>query len=352
MTTSSYNNNNNKQANAQGKFNTNGNQNNPKSTSIPVSKPLSSSTPPIASTTQMDFTLPPSEMTINVELGSIVEPLFMKSTTPTLMSNEPAEGVTSKPKVDDLLPDTLATMTPVKFNRPEVDNDTYFLSLNLFTTDGDKHTYSFEKQYYTRSIEFSDYLRTEYNYTKPVVNYFLNETTRESRKDTVSGTIPIWLEKVPTLVTGVVYDAKKLQEIMFDSFMVPNCEEASCRNLCSPKRGMNVSCYLVDEHGIVVLSTSERLSKQNREPIMGQPLFKVNPWLMKRLEFDGIYNLIIPGSQMPECMEIPFIYSSSVSLRNLLSYVYKSVVFALKEAYTLVAYFVASMLPGLGNSSL
>ena len=118
-------------------------------------------------------------MTINVEVGSILEPLLKTSTQPTLINM-----------------DSTMAQQRQEFNTPQVDNDTYILSSNLFTTDGDKHTYSFEKQYYTRSIEFSDYLRTTYNETKPVVNYFLNETTRDSRKETVSGTIPIWLEKV------------------------------------------------------------------------------------------------------------------------------------------------------------
>lgn len=301
-----------------------------------INKPTTStafiSTTPIL---QADMTFPPSEMTINVELGSIIEPNLKTSTLPTLVS---AESNKSK---DDLI-DPVATINILDFNKPQIDNDTYILSQNLFTTDGDKHTYSFEKQYYTRSIEFSDYLRTGFNITKPFVNYFINETTRDSRKETVSGTLPIWLERVPTLVTGVVYDAKRLQEILFDDFMMPNCADPACRNVCSPKRGMNVSCYLVDEHGIVVLSTSERLSKQNREPVMGMPLYKVNPWLMKKLEYDGIYDRIIEGDQMPECRELPQILSSSVNLKNMFSYIFKTICFFLKELYFLFIYLIGS----------
>lgn len=150
----------------------------------------------------------------------------------------------------------------------------YNLSLNLFSVESNKHTYSFEKQYYTRSIEFSDYLRTEFNLTAPMVNYFLNES-REARKDSVGATIPLWLGIVPAAVAGVVYDSQLLQTLLFENYMVPECEHATCKNLCSHKRGMNVTCYLVDEHGIVVLSTQERISKLVKEPVMGQPLYKV-----------------------------------------------------------------------------
>ena len=291
----------------------------------PTLKPAASTEPAVSSTrkipvfqetTVAEFTEPPSEMTINVELGSIMEPL-VKSTKPTLVDLDQNSNKSNALNITAMKP----------LNGPVADNesDTYFLSLNLFSTESNKHTYSFEKPYYTRSIEFSDYLRTEFNLTEPVVNYFLNETSKEYRKETVSATIPIWLDKVPTAVTGVVYDAKKLQELLFDNFMAPNCNQNSCRNLCSPKRGMNITCYLVDEHGFVVLSTSERLSKQIKEPIMGQPLYKVNPWLMKRLEYEGIYDLVIPGSNLPECKELPRTFNSSSSLRNIINFLLSTI---------------------------
>ena len=137
-------------------------------------------------------------------------------------------------------------------------SETYVQALNLFSTESNKHTYAFEKQYYTRSIEFSDYLRTDFNLTAPVVNYFLNETTwKEARRDTVSATIPIWLDKVPTAVTGVFYDARRLSDLLFENYMQANCQTQACRNLCSSRRAMNLTCYLVDEHGIVVLATEK-----------------------------------------------------------------------------------------------
>jgi hypothetical protein len=71
----------------------------------------------------------------------------------------------------------------------EAFNGTY----NLFSTESNKHTYSFEKQYYTRSIEFSDYLRTEFKTNdEPIVIYFLNETSKDAVDETISAAMPIW----------------------------------------------------------------------------------------------------------------------------------------------------------------
>ena len=105
-------------------------------------------------------------------------------------------------------------------------------------------------------------------------------------------------------MAGVSYDARLFQTFLFENFMLPDCKHESCRNLCSRRRGMNVTCYLVDEHGIIVLSTMEHLlpkfyKVQQRDTPMGKPLQQVNPWLMKQLEYAGIYNLIIPGHTLP-----------------------------------------------------
>ena len=50
-----------------------------------------------------------------------------------------------------------------------------------------------------------------------------------------------------------------------------------------------------------------------KEPIMGQPLYKVNPWLMKNLEYEGLYDLIIPGHKLPECMQLPRTFNGAAS---------------------------------------
>jgi hypothetical protein len=92
----------------------------------------------------------------------------------------------------------------------------YNKSQNLLSTESNKHTYSFEKQYYTRSIEFTDYIRTEFgNYKLPMCIYFLNESFKDNISETLSAAMPIWVDKVPAAVAGVVYDAKILKSILF-----------------------------------------------------------------------------------------------------------------------------------------
>ena len=181
------------------------------------------------------------------------------------------------------------------------DNETqefHNMSLNLFSTETNKLTYSFEKSYYTRSIEFSDYLRTEYELKEPIVIYFLNHT---GNRETVSASLPVWLDKIPVSVAGAIYDTNLLKNLIFtDNF---NCDT-------------NLTCYLIDEHGIVILTN---INETNEENVMGLPLYKVNPWLMLQLELDGVYDLIIPGSSLQDCNVIPTKSFNSAS--NLISIV-------------------------------
>lgn len=223
---------------------------------------------------------------------------------------------------------------PVTFYRPKSNNtdnsssksfetEAYKMSLNLFGFDSNKHTYSFEKQYYTRSIEFSDYLRTEFNKTdEPVVIYFLNETStgtiNPTINETVSATIPLWLDKVPAAVAGVVYDTQKLHEQLF--YTPVDCQDDSCINICNRTSNLNFSCYLVDEHGFVVLTNSEQYW-------VGQPLYKVNPWLMIQLEFDGMFDLIVTGNKLQDCNRPPISINSAVRLFNLFKMVVKALSF-------------------------
>jgi hypothetical protein len=183
----------------------------------------------------------------------------------------------------------------------------YNATYNLFSTETNKHTYSFEKQYYTRSIEFSDYLRTELKtHHEPVVIYFLNETTKDSIDDTISAALPIWYDKVPTAVAGVVYDSRKLRKLIFDS--PASCESEDCMNLCHRRAELNLTCYLVDEHAIVIMTNSEEPAK------VGQTLYKINPWLMLQLEIEGLYDLVIPGSQLEDCSSLPTKYNSASAI--------------------------------------
>ena len=172
-----------------------------------------------------------------------------------------------------------------------------------------------------------------------MVTYFLNETSKEARKETVSATLPIWLDKIPAAVTGAVYDAVLLRKILFDNYFNPPCHHHTCRNVCADKRGMNVTCYLVDEHGTVVISTTERL-KGVKEPVMGQSLFKVNPWLMKSLEYEGIFNLILPGATLPECRKAEAIVSSATGLFSFISFVAKAVVLTVSDIFNLVIFYL------------
>jgi len=164
--------------------------------------------------------------------------------------------------------------------------EAYNMSLNLFSTESNKHTYSFEKRYYTRSIEFSDYLRTAYNINDPVTIYFLNETSKESRSETIS-------------------------------------------------------CFLLDEHGIIVLSNNNQTVLKE---IVGQPLYKVNPWLMMQLELQGLYDLIVTGNKLQDCKSPPIALSSATRLFSFISFTFKTVAYVIFQ-------FIHTMATSLLNAS-
>ena len=190
--------------------------------------------------------------------------------------------------------------------------EAYNSSLNLFTTEGDKHSYSFEKPYYTRSVEFSDYLRTEFKSYDPLVIYFLNETAKDGVGEaTVSAAMPLWLEKVPTAVAGVVYNSAKFEQLMFNDKCTGDNNE-TCFDLCQRKADVNVTCYLVDQHGIVVVTNGGSIGHL----AVGQPLYKINPWLMMHLEIDGIFDLIIPGNKLQDCSKPPMAFSGASRILN------------------------------------
>ena len=103
---------------------------------------------------EFEITDPPSEMTINVEMGSIVEPLLKISTKPTVVSPNNRTGNGSM-----LLDAGLQSSN---------ESDVYKLSLNLFSTENNKHTYSFEKQYYTRQDGLFSNLKIIFNSNKKI----------------------------------------------------------------------------------------------------------------------------------------------------------------------------------------
>ena len=172
------------------------------------------------------------------------------------------------------------------FTEPNVEY-TFVESPDLFTNKHNKYTYSFEKSYYLRTIEFSDFLRSEFKLATPYVTYFVNET-HDNHHDTISATLPVWLDRVPTAVTGVVYDADFFRRLVFNSKFKHDSEEFE--NICNKSSMLNTTCYLVDEHTIIVLTSSPE-----RGYIVGQPLYKENPWLMMQLESEGYFQLIVPG---------------------------------------------------------
>ena len=215
----------------------------------------------------------------------------------------------------------------------EVEMEAYNLSLNLFSTESNKYTYSFEKRYYTRSIEFSDYLRTSYRITDPVTIYFLNETSKESRSETISASLPVWLDKVPRSVAGVVYDAKIFKELLFAT--PPDCnDQESCMNLCDKRSGINVTCYLLDEHGIIVLSNNNQTVLKE---IVGQPLYKVNPWLMMQLELQGLYDLIVSGNKLQDCKSPPIALSSATRLFSFIGLAIKTIAYVIFQFIHIMA---------------
>lgn len=210
------------------------------------------------------------------------------------------------------------------------------MSLNLFSTEGSKHTYSFEKQYYTRSIEFTDYIRTTFGRNdEPMAIYFLNESVKESYAETLSAAMPIWIQKVPAAVAGVVYDAKKLQSFLFAE--TNNCEGEAC-SLCSGQSGLtNLTCYLVDEHGIVVLTSSESTTMIN------QPLYKINPWLMLELEIDGLYDLIVNGNKLQDCSNPPLVFSDASRLFSFVAWIAKLALFAITQSMSFISWTIVNI---------
>jgi hypothetical protein len=155
-------------------------------------------------------------------------------------------------------------------------------------------------------------------------------------------------DKVPTAVAGVVYDAKKLQEMLFNS--PADCNGEACTTICNRKNMLNLTCYLVDEHGIVVLSNSEQPAK------IGQPLYKINPWLMFQLELDGLYDLIVTGNKLQDCTKPPITLNSGNNIINIMSLVMKSVTFLIRQLFVyvnnVIFYLIVVFFSGEGLFSL
>ena len=97
--------------------------------------------------------------------------------------------------------------------------------------------------------------------------------------------MPIWLDKVPIAVAGILYNTEFLREFIFKGLL--NFNDEIFENLC--ENDTNVSCYLINEYGSIVLANNDN------DQIIGKPFYKENPWIMLELEIDGFFELVIPG---------------------------------------------------------
>lgn len=92
----------------------------------------------------------------------------------------------------------------------------------------------------------------------------------------------------PVAVTGIVYDMNFLKAYLFnDRFTI---EHESYENVCNSNADLNVTCYLLDETGSIILTNDK-----DRGSVIGRPFYTENPWVMLELESDGFYDLVIPG---------------------------------------------------------
>lgn len=115
-------------------------------------------------------------------------------------------------------------------------------------------------------------------------------------------------------------------------------------NICSRRVELNVTCYLVDESGIVVLDNDDSTKKDN--DVIGQLLYKVNPWLMLQLEKDGLYDLILTGNKLQECTKPPIVYSSATRLFNMVDLVLRTVALGLLQVFHMIFYGVVQVAVG------
>jgi len=148
----------------------------------------------------------------------------------------------------------------------------------------EEEMFSFEKSYFLKAVEFSDYLRNELKIDEPFVHFKLNDTDNQDGGLTAS--IVIWLERIPVVVANVVYESAFVEGFLFND-QFKSRDGLIYENLCLDKN--EVTCYLLDENAIVIGNNFGK--KEDR----GNPFYLINPWVMLELEASGHYELIIPG---------------------------------------------------------
>jgi hypothetical protein len=116
-----------------------------------------------------------------------------------------------------------------------------------------------------------------------------NNPSLEQSSDTIVATIPIWMQpNLPVAVAGIVYEMEFFKDYLFNDQVSIGRERFE--NVCNTKVDSNVTCYLLDEAGSILLTNDG-----SRSPAIGRPFYTENPWIMIELESDGFYDLIIPG---------------------------------------------------------
>lgn len=101
--------------------------------------------------------------------------------------------------------------------------------------------------------------------------------------------MPVWLDKVPIAVTGILYNTEFLQDFLFRGRF--NFANKIFENVCENEVFKNVSCYLINEYGIIVMANK----KVENSRLIGKPFYLENPWIMFDLEIDGFFELVISG---------------------------------------------------------
>ena len=78
--------------------------------------------------------------------------------------------------------------------------------------------------------------------------------------------------------------------------------------------------------------------------IVGQPLYKVNPWLMMQLELQGLYDLIVAGNKLQDCKSPPIALSSATKLFSFIGFLFKTVAYV-------IFHFIHTMATSLMNAN-
>jgi len=162
----------------------------------------------------------------------------------------------------------------------------YFSKLYPIVDEREKGNLSFEKSYFVQAVEFTDFLRSEWRIEEPYVHFKLNDTANDDAGG-LTASIMIWLDRVPSAAANVVYEPAFVEDLLFKERFRTG-DGLVHENVCADVA--KVTCYLLDEHAVVVGGSLDSGVER------GRPFYSMNPWVMLELEADGYYELIIPGN--------------------------------------------------------